>query len=489
MRGGGYLNRLPIGPGSRSNATGKPAAGFSYDVALDELRKKYTSRVEPAIFEKGTMANDEFKVHLRRLMGSANSTIPRFVYRGIVKPNEYNEKYPIALSFNETLPYIDVKKAIQDDFSKNWDFKYVCGHGVLQPHLKPARVPERTYIRFNSPAGCLAVISGEKTGLPPIMAFPETFSPVMPETLQREKFLNDMTEHFINNNGPLESFNSLEERAEVAANPYSSNFCMRPHNIMSESTHSECMSPLQKKATLYGPGDSVAQMKISFKNNPMQLIMLGMYDLPIPADYYMYVQNMASNIREQSEKDASFNKMLIEGGQKEIDSMTFNSGTDPGSPGIVKMKDEDNRIISISIPNLAKDVIGNTLTLTEVFAALPPVPAGKVRFLFINACRGVPMTRNNVGLLTDRNESKTAMDMRNRQTIGTGFRRASVSGKNANFVERVYRLLEARKIMRNESKSEEERAAAKTIDDEEYTKSQKEYTSNVWDVAVAIEKS
>ena len=431
-RGGGQLNRIPVGPGSR-NAAGKPAPGFSHAEALQEFRGKY-ARSAPTMFEKGSKSNANFNTHLGKLMGPGG--IPRFVYRGIIKPSNYNELYPVALSMNTTgtLPsHIDVRQEMYNDLKTNWDFKYVCGHGVLAPYLPPAHVPERTYIRFNSPAGCLALISGEKTGLPPIMAFPETFSQYP------AAFFNDMTTHFIENTGPLESFSSLEERAAASADPYPTNFCMKPWNTMSETIESTCMSPQQRIQSIYGPGEELTQMKITFSNNPMQVIMLGMYDLPIDPNYYMYVQSVAIDAAKHSKVFTSEEETIDE--QKEQDSMHFKTD-------MLKVEDVTGAIVHVRNPNLAKDVIGRTLTLTEVFAKLPAVPDGKVRFLFINACRGAPTTMKNTGLMTNTAAANRPLEPRQRQELATRLRRASLGNvRYTDTAKKLHELVEARKYL------------------------------------------
>jgi hypothetical protein len=64
----------------------------------------------------------------------------------------------------------------------------------------------------------------------------------------------------------------------------------------------------------------------------------------------------------------------------------------------LEQKRRDKAIFGYGSPNLRPDFIDNKMSLAELFAALPAVPVGKVRFLFINSCRGVPFTIDDSGL-------------------------------------------------------------------------------------------
>ena len=54
MKGGGRLDRIPVGPGSR-NAAGNPAAGYSFPDQIAARRTEALARLGRI----GTMTNDE----------------------------------------------------------------------------------------------------------------------------------------------------------------------------------------------------------------------------------------------------------------------------------------------------------------------------------------------------------------------------------------------------------------------------------------------
>ncbi len=173
----------------------------------------------------------------------------------------------------------------------------------------------------------------------------------------------------------------------VAVLPYPDEYCSTPRNIMSESTVASCLvNPLQKKQTIYGPGEKIQEMKINFSNNPRQMMMLGVYTLPIPRSF--------------ADALSKVSYMLMAQKGKKLEEMT---------PAELDAAEEEQAVHDVLAlgespipnPNLKKDWILQQKSLAEIFAGLPPVPAGKVRFLFINACRGVPFTLGDTGLVSD----------------------------------------------------------------------------------------
>ena len=384
--GGGKLDKLPVGPGSRK-ADGTPGDKFSAADNLNGRRRAFATMnnmIDHRNRYSALATNEAFITHLKRFDG----TLPSSVYRTIIRPNnnigqlgKIIEKTPsgVNLGLAEEVASLNSDQLIsnmRNDFRDNWEFFYVMGHGVLAPKLPNAKVPDRTYVRFNTPGGCRSVDSSSTAlGILPMMAFPETF------TLPPEEFLTAMTKHHIENTGPLESFTSLEERRAVEADPFPADkYCTTPRNLMSESTKARCLSSPQKKQTIYGPGENIHEMTINFSNNPLDMSAIGVYSLPIPFDFIKSLSDMTAALEEAARKKSTT-----------LTKAEFNVE-------ILKQKLRDSAIFGHGSPNLEPGLIGNKMSLAELFAALPEVPDGKVRFLFINSCRGVPFTIDDSGL-------------------------------------------------------------------------------------------
>jgi len=468
--GGGKLDKLPVGPGSRK-ADGTPEKGFAAAVNLNARRKAFSELSALSTNRSKHTSNNAYALHLQRFV----KALPPSVFRTVLRPENYTAKYMELASLlpRANIPLNDPAEPgelianVRDDFGTNWDFLYVMGHGVLAPELPAATVPERTYVRFNAPGGCRAVVHGGED-FAAIMAFPETF------TLPQDTFLREMTKHYFRNTGPLESFSSLAERMTVAALPYPDEYCSTPRNLMSESTVASCLvNPLQKKQTIYGPGEKIQEMKINFSNNPRQMMMLGVYTLPIP-------RRFADALSRVSDK------LMAQKGKK-LEEMT------PEEFAAAEEEQAVHDLLAlgespIPNPNLKKDWILQQKSLAEIFAGLPSVPAGKVRFLFINACRGVPFTLGDTGLVSDLLRGAPAND--GRATGGAGaagaapVRRLNIpTRKNLAFRARraslatapgaedeLEKLLAARRVLRRAQASDggvsaAERDAAQAIDD------------------------
>lgn len=452
QKGGGRLDKLPVGPGSRK-ADGTPSAGFSAAVNLDKRRTAFntlTAMTERRGNFPALATNAKYAEHLKKFADA----LPPFVYRTVLDPDYYLGKYAnlatklpegTGVTLNDPLDSDSFVAAVKNDFKDNWDFMYLMGHGVLAPELPPAEVPERTYVRFNAPGGCRAVVGGSEIPLESIMSFSDTF------TQPRDVFLDKMTEHYFKNTGPLESFNSLTERMETAAMPYPPEYCTTPRNLLSESTAAACLvNPLQKKQTIYGPGEKVQEMKINFSNNPYQMFMIGLYNLPIPADYATYL--------------ASINEHLTT--SKPSHEMTEAEFTD--AKASQEMYDDTLK----SGISLKPEWILRQYSLTQIFRGLPPVPAGKVRFLFINACRGVPFTLADTGLVSDLYSSNATaaaatrrLNIPSRQELAARARRASLA-VNSGTEDALEKLLEARRYMRNVGVTGPRYAEMKAIDED-----------------------
>lgn len=506
MKGGGKLDRLPVGPDARE-ADGTPKilripAGsrlgstnaYNSGRSRSQARIRYITNSPPADWTPEKMLK-HVTATMSMLPANVRSTyLNRTNYDRIVE--RATEKYAELISTGvagNALPEVPalepIIKSVKDDLENNWDFKYICGHGVLAPELPAAVVPARTYVRFHSPAGCLAVLSGEKTGMTPIMAFPEIFAQT------KKAFINDMAEHYFSNSGPLESFSSKAERDELIRNPYPAEFCTNPRDPFTESKM--CLAPEYSKQTIYMPGESIPQMNINFTNNPYQTIILGVYDLPMNVQFYSAVQHAAENNARSKTKEidemtaAEFKDALTQ--QQEFDTILFKNDSFPFL--------EDGSRIQINNVNLRKDVIGRKLTLTEVFNALPAVPEGKVRFLFINSCRGAPRVVNDTGMAANVLGAwedagagagalggaggppvKRPLNIIQRKELATHARRMSLGAPGSSEKqELLQKVVNARKYIKSHSPSDPNYAEMSAFDSDVMSK-----YPDIWTIAVSL---
>ena len=474
------MDKLPVGPDSRKE-DGTPAQYFSAAVNLNNRRTAFaTANAQAKARPTNVSRLPAYTLHLQKFAES----LPKTVYRTVLRPENYIGKYMelasllpdknLSLGSDPVNPDI-FHTSVVGDFRSKWEFMYIMGHGVLAPELPAVAVPPRTYVRFNAPGGCRARVVAEDR-LAPIMAFPETF------TASPDDFLAKMADHHFNNTGPLESFSSLAERMAVAANPYPDTYCSTPRNLGSESTKPECLvNPLQRKQTIYGPGEKIQEMKINFSNNPYQMMMLGVYNLPIPRGYADFLSSIFVNL----DKDRP----------KELDEMTreefaiadvAQKGYDMrflGGPRYTLFDASGRTVVSSGPnPNLKRDWILRTFSLAQIFAGLGPVPEGKVRFLFINSCRGVPFTLGDTGLVSDILGGAPAaaaaagaaapvrrLNIPTRKNLAFRARRASLATETGDEDE-LEKLLAARRVLRRARArdggvSAAELAAAQAIDD------------------------
>jgi hypothetical protein len=478
MKGGGKLDRLPIGPDARE-ADGTPkilripaGSRLGSTNAYNSGRARSKTRIQYLNSPPADWTPEKMLKHVvattSLLPSNVRSTyLNKANYDGVVEraTEKYAELISTGLAGNalpEAPSLESVIKGVKDDLENKWDYKYVCGHGVLTPELPPAIVPARTYVRFHSPAGCLATITGEKTGLVPIMAFPEIF------VQTKKAFIDDMADHYFSNTGPLESFSSKAERDELIRNPYPDEFCRNPRDPFTESKL--CLAPGYTKQTIYMPGESIPQMKINFANNPYQILILGVYDLPMNVQFYTAVQHIAENYTNEKTKelhemsDPELKTAIAD--QHALDTLLFQHDSIPFIDNGTK--------IQINNVNLCKDIIGSTLTLTEIFSKIPAVPEGKVRFLFINSCRGVPRVMNDTGLAANvlgawgagaaaggagAPPSKRPLNIAQRKELAVHARRLSLGApQSTNDQALLERVVEARKYMGTHPITDPERA-------------------------------
>lgn len=508
MKGGGNLDRLPVGPGARNEAgnpvqvalPAAPAAGGAGGAGAAAARLVYLG--SPEALEKGRANAAARLMHLEQESPSAAQiaeamrALPSNLQHTYVSPTSYknifgkkeeiSDKFGIAFSMlNEAnaagvelsdLPELrSTLDIIEHDFVTNWDFKYVCGHGVLKPELPSAIVPARTYIRFHSPAGCVADISGEKTGLVPIMAFPDIFTKG-----SKEAFAKGMVNSFLLNRGPLESFSSKAERNALIENPYPPEFCTDPTNPLTES--SSCLAAKYRKQTIYMPGESIPEMSIAFKNNPYETMILGVYNLPMDYNFYTAVQYTAENSDRAATKNLS---AMTEAEytaairlQDRLDRYLF-------AQARFEFRNEEGHTVHINNANRNPDLIGRTVNLSALLASLPEIPDGQVRFLFINSCRGVPRVMDDTGMMANvlgawgagagagpaggaggpRPRAKRPLTIAQRKEVAVHARRLSLGDPRARKDQALLeQVIEARKYMRTHPLSDPERAVKAALD-------------------------
>ena len=443
MKGGGTLDRLPVGVDSR-NADGRPillippsaradveagrvspetfprlgsSEAFDKWKKMSKLRLNYILKPEmradwddkkvedhivktlellPSNVKKGYVIPSNYEhyksifnlpppIQQSRLFASlgfnvnVNDSRPRSLFREVLKKSplesaKLRPDYPKLPSLGE------IKHIIRSDFEHNWEFQYLSGHGVLAVDLPPAIVPDRTYIRFNSTAGCIsyggAIIALEDEG------FVGT----------KSEFLDKMTDYYINNSGPLESFDSKEEREEAIKNPIPVNFCSRvkSNKNIYEPESKYCLDSKYNKQTIYMPGDEMPQQYLTFKKeDENEFFMKGLYNLPISKETFSILYELSPISRINHPEKVHLLYLSDEDNISEIYKQDeihyYDNATDPPTKKALKN------------PNLMKYIIDESLTLSQVLARLPAVPEGKVRFLYINTCRGAyePVMKSN----------------------------------------------------------------------------------------------
>ena len=396
MHGGGRLNRIPVGPGSR-NATGNPAAGYSLPAGIAAQRAEALERIgridAMSVEEKAKLAAN-LPVYLRQ--------------SAIVQAQSDPANQALGRGASQSI--VEASGQITVDIRDNWEFMYMCAHGSVEPPaLQPIRVPANTYIRFGSQSACAA------DGLKII---PDYFV-----NDDNNDFINQMATKYLNNEEPFLSFSSPDERQTLFENPYMANYCKEKVFKPTIENPYTC-SPEQLKKTIYGPGESIINIRLRFQNLHGRAHIIGVYHVPIPTAFHATI--------------GPYDR-------------------DPSKPA-------DNVLFGVGSPNLKPDYIDNQLTLEDALNRLPAVPDGKVRFLFINACRYVESAvydppiaasvsgrtideirtnlqegRGNLaGLLNEYKRRSSASS--SRQHIGFGLRRGSLKPDDVNY-DRVNALM------------------------------------------------
>jgi hypothetical protein len=269
-----------------------------------------------------------------------------------------------------------------EDLRNRWEMMLLLAHGKIVPGI--VKVPANTYLMFNSPSGCRAMAMG---GLP--------FRDIV-VAHDQEEFLKKF----------LKSHEEKKELFQLTTpdirQALSMNACY-PEDFFTESgqfrrtTISKTLTQEQRLRTIYGPGESVNEMTLTFANSLFDLMYLGVFKLPIEFNYDEFVFSTA------------FMKMLVEKLNFQAWYKKSVENSEPKEVRDAKIQEGYTRTYEIT-HSLFGNVYGPNLrpiyvklwpshqnvkdgkadkSLSQVLAQLPPVPEGKVRFLYIGACRGI----------------------------------------------------------------------------------------------------
>ena len=280
----------------------------------------------------------------------------------------------------------------EDDIVNNWEYFIIGGHGELKP-TEYNDVPANTYLIFNAPAGCIAV---------------GTLVPYFETTVadSKEEFAGQFFEDFLMSQERIKLIESgrmpspdpdfllktlapSERRAlagrTAAAAAAGANFGkvypggFERLDVKERTTFAPIIKDTTYTAkTIYGPGEKYPNLEILFKNNPLQTILLGAYELPIPRSKF-------------NELEVRFRE-AVESKRKTIDALPIQ-----GSAAFARAMADINRIteesdqtlFSAAYGNMLSKELGKKLALKQILTLLPAVPAGKKRFIFVTSCRGI----------------------------------------------------------------------------------------------------
>lgn len=268
-------------------------------------------------------------------------------------------------------------KEVLADLTDNWDFFVISGHGYSIPD-DYQKVPENTYLIFNAPAGCIAtgktlpysdVLVGTKT------EFIRNFYLQHVRAVDRLHRVSVKKPVMFGDEDFLLRTLAPSERAELQTCVFPSEFYdpkFKPR------TSTLCrIGPAFAGKTIYGPGESYPNNMIHFQSEPTPITFwLGVYELPIPTETYTTVTTVADATAEKMDKL----KAQVKAGV-----------LNPGKDGLRKFRDmfDKSMFSAKTAKNLREDLLGHHVELSRILEELPPVPAGKSRFLFVTSCRGI----------------------------------------------------------------------------------------------------
>lgn len=274
IKGGGRLNRIPVGPGSRSE-DGTPAAGYSNPTEIATRRAEAVERIG----QIADMKNEEKE--------SLAMNLPVFLRQSAIVKTQSDEANK-ALGRTESQSFNEAVEQVTSDFIANWEFMYICGHGkIVAPALRPITVPERTYIRFQGQSACAATING---AIPSYLVNDDS-----------NDYKEKMAVKFLRNKNPFQSFTTAEERDVVFTDPYAPNYCKSKVHEPNVEIPSSCLGAYQQTKTIYGPGENIINIKLKFANSNY-VVVLGVYNAPVPEDF-------VDNVIHYNEDKKNINKL------------------------------------------------------------------------------------------------------------------------------------------------------------------------------------
>ena len=253
---------------------------------------------------------------------------------------------------------------ITAELKAEWQFQLLMGHGEILPGT--AEIPPDTYVIFNSPAGCISIALD---GLP---------NPAFVGT--NDTFYTEMAKDIALKQRSFDTTDTDIRSILMTDSCYPESFFKEPKNSFTRKTKfSKLMKndPKLGTLTIYGPGEQVYDMSITFKNNTYQTLYLGLFDLPISPAYH---EEVVSTIRKLKEEQAFAAKQLSTQSESTMRRIVSTAG---------ETTSKYDKVLFKRPPNLKPDYVSTVKSLKEIFAELPPLPAGKKRLLFVGSCRGI----------------------------------------------------------------------------------------------------
>lgn len=337
--------------------------------------------------------------------------------------------------------------ATEQTLKDTWEWKFIQAHGAITDSnskgervLPIFRVPARTYILFNSPSGCVAralfipyediltdyleaisiflgvsrtvnindipdeefqkiIANVDLKKLPYILrpiggalkiykeeigktnsSTMDSFSRAIKKGLakQQTSFHTRILEEIRTKTSLFKTWSGTTSKENLYPDHFFKgsprvSTSTAPSAIPSVIYDPSVLSESQLSRGIYGPDSIIPEMSLSFMNEVMLnpdkrlsgLVGLGVYNLPLSSPFVDRISVSDNETVKPDDIDGSgeIKKEAV----SRIDKGLFGEGTE----------------------NLRPDLIGEHTLLSKVLADIGKVPAGKLRFIFINSCRQV----------------------------------------------------------------------------------------------------
>ena len=248
------------------------------------------------------------------------------------------------------------------EFERKWDFKLLSAHGSLIPG-KYTRVPENTYVIFNSTCGCRSIITGYK-GVP--------YEDLLYNSSKSDFFTNLLNE-IRRPRGLMKTYTNVSNKHLI--NSFSETL------ISNYSTSCPVLTEEQISRAIYTPGSEIHDLDLSFENNAKGPILMGVFNMPLNPEIKERLEMFPIGTKDP--------KVI-----KNFDDATFGLKSGGFSGNILEKwigkKGTLSRVFELS------GQAGHALEMTK-----------PNRFIFITACRGAegldPATRLTYTKLVRRN--------------------------------------------------------------------------------------